>query len=263
MTFRPCCVIPIYEHGTTIQALVAALAAHGLPIYIVDDGSGEATQAELARVRKAFPLVRLSRLPQNRGKGAAVMHGMLQARNDGMTHALQIDADGQHDPRDVPRFIARAGERPDAVICGQALFDDSVPKARFYGRYLTHFMVWIETLSFAIRDSMCGFRLYPLAATGALIEDGVIPPRMDFDTSMVVRLAWRGVPIENLPTRVIYPAGGISHFRMLRDNVRLTRMHALLVCGMLWRLPVLLWRKLVLLWVTLFGSRGTSFRARP
>jgi glycosyltransferase involved in cell wall biosynthesis len=242
--FRPCCVIPIYEHGATIRALVASLAAHGLPIYIVDDGSGEATQAELARVGDAFPQVRLARLPQNRGKGAAVMHGMLQARNDGMTHALQIDADGQHDPRDVPRFIARAGERPDAVICGQALFDRSVPKARFYGRYLTHFMVWIETLSFAIRDSMCGFRLYPLAATGALIEQGVIPPRMDFDTSMVVRLAWRGVPIENLPTRVIYPAGGISHFRMLRDNVRLTRMHTLLVCGMLVRLPVLLWRKL-------------------
>jgi glycosyltransferase involved in cell wall biosynthesis len=256
-------VIPIYEHGATIRALVASLAAHGLPIYIVDDGSGAATQAELARVRGAFPQVHLSRLPQNRGKGAAVMHGMLQARNDGMTHALQIDADGQHDPRDVPRFIARAGERPDAVICGQALFDRSVPKARFYGRYLTHFMVWIETLSFAIRDSMCGFRLYPLAATGALIDEGVIPPRMDFDTAMIVRLAWRGVPIENLPTRVIYPADGISHFRMLRDNVRLTRMHTLLVCGMLWRLPVLLWRKLVLLWVTLFGSRGTSFRARP
>jgi glycosyltransferase involved in cell wall biosynthesis len=242
--FRPCCVIPIYDHGATIRALVASLAAQGLPIYIVDDGSGEATQAELARVRGEFPQVRLSRLARNCGKGAAVVHGMRQARADGMTHALQIDADGQHDPRDVPRFLARAAERPDAVICGQALFDHSIPKARFYGRYLTHFMVWIETLSFAIRDSMCGFRLYPLAATGALIDQDVIPPRMDFDTAVLVRLAWRGVPIENLPTRVIYPPGGVSHFRMLRDNLRLTRMHALLVCGMLGRLPVLLWRKL-------------------
>jgi glycosyltransferase involved in cell wall biosynthesis len=241
---RFCCVIPIYEHGATIRALVAALAAHGLPIYIVDDGSGEATQAELARVREAFSQVRLFRLAQNRGKGAAVVHGMRQARADGMTHALQIDADGQHDPGDVPRFIARAIERPDAVICGQALFDDSIPKARFYGRYLTHFMVWIETLSFAIRDSMCGFRLYPLAAAGALIDQGVIPPRMDFDTATLVRLAWRGVPIENLPTRVVYPEGGVSHFRMLRDNLRLTLMHARLVCGMLLRLPLLLGRKL-------------------
>ena len=242
--FRPCCVIPIYDHGATIRALVAALDAHGLPIYVVDDGSGEATQAELARVRGEFPRVRLSRLPRNRGKGAAVMHGMRAARADGMTHALQIDADGQHDPGDVPRFVARAAARPDAVICGQALFDHSIPKARFYGRYLTHFMVWIETLSFAIRDSMCGFRLYPLAAAGELIDQGVIPPRMDFDTAMVVHLAWRGAPIENLPTRVIYPAGGISHFRMLRDNLRLSRMHALLVIGMLVRLPLLLRRKL-------------------
>jgi glycosyltransferase involved in cell wall biosynthesis len=237
-------VIPIYDHGTTIRALVTALAKHGLPIYIVDDGSAEATQAELARVGSEFSQVRLFRLARNCGKGAAVVHGMRQARADGMTHALQIDADGQHDPQDVPRFIARASERPDAVICGQALFDHSVPKARLYGRSVTHFMVWIETLSFAIRDSMCGFRLYPLAAAGELIDQGVIPPRMDFDTAVLVRLAWRGVPIENLPTRVVYPEGGISHFRMLRDNLRLTRMHALLVCGMLARLPLLLWRKL-------------------
>ena len=242
--FRPCCVIPIYDHGATIRALVAALAAHALPIYIVDDGSGEATQAELARVRDAFAQVRLARLPQNRGKGAAVMHGLRQARADGMTHALQIDADGQHDPGDVPRFLARAAERPDAVICGQPRFDHSIPKVRFYGRYLTHFLVWLETLSFAIRDSMCGFRVYPLAAAGELIDRVAIPQRMDFDTAVLVRLAWRGVPIENLPTRVVYPAGGVSHFRMLRDNLRLTLMHTLLVCGMLGRLPLLLRRKL-------------------
>lgn len=242
--FRPCCVIPIYDHGATIRALVASIAAHGLPIYIVDDGSAEATQAELARVRGEFPQVRLSRLPQNRGKGAAVMHGMLQARADGMTHALQIDADGQHDPGDVPRFVARARARPDAVICGQAQFDHSIPKVRLYGRSLTHYLVWLETLSFAIRDSMCGFRLYPLAAAGALIDQGVIPRRMDFDTAIAVRLAWRGAPIENLPTRVVYPPGGVSHFRMLRDNLRLSLMHTLLVFGMLLRLPLLLRRKL-------------------
>ncbi|SRR5260221_2373439 len=242
--FRPCCVIPIYDHGSTIRAVVAALAAHRLPVYIVDDGSGAATQAELARVREEFSQVRLSRLPRNQGKGVAVVHGLRQARDDGMTHALQIDADGQHDPRDVPRFIERAAARPGAVICGQALFDRSVPKARLYGRYITHFWVWVETLSFAIKDSMCGFRLYPLTATGELIDQVAIPRRMDFDTAMVVYLAWRGTPIENLPTRVIYPEGGVSHFRMLRDNLRLVRMHALLVIGMLVRLPLLLRRKL-------------------
>jgi len=239
-----CIVIPIYEHGATIGRLVAALARYGLPIYVVDDGSGPATQAELARVRAEFPLVRLSRLERNSGKGAAVTHGMRQALADGMTHALQIDADGQHDPADVPRFLERARARPDAVICGEAKFDASVPKIRFYGRYLTHACVWLETLSFDIRDSMCGFRLYPLEALRPLIEAHVIPSRMDYDTAVLVRLFWRGVPVEQLPTRIVYPPGGLSHFRMLRDNLRLIRMHALLIAGMVLRAPLLLARRL-------------------
>jgi glycosyltransferase involved in cell wall biosynthesis len=239
-----CIVIPCYDHGATIGRLVGALAGCGLPIYIVDDGSGPATQAELARVRAQYPLVRLSRLPQNSGKGAAVAHGMRHALADGMTHALQIDADGQHDTADVPRFLERARARPDAVICGRAQFDASVPRARFYGRYLTHACVWLETLSFDIRDSMCGFRLYPLAALRPLLEADALPPRMDYDTAVLVRLHWRGVPVEQIPTRVTYPPGGLSHFRMLRDNLRLVRMHALLIAGMLPRAPLLLARRL-------------------
>jgi hypothetical protein len=169
---------------------------------------------------------------------------MRQAIADGMTHALQIDADGQHDPADVPRFLERARARPDAVICGRAIFDASIPKARFYGRYLTHACVWLETLSFDIKDSMCGFRLYPLEALRPLVERGVIPSRMDYDTAVLVRLYWRGVPVEQLPTRVVYPPGGLSHFRMLRDNLRLIRMHALLIAGMAVRAPLLLARRL-------------------
>jgi hypothetical protein len=187
--------------------------------------------------------VRLSRLPVNSGKGAAVVHGMRHAIADGMTHALQIDADGQHDSADVPRFLERAQARPDAVICGEAQFDASVPKARFYGRYLTHACVWLETLSFDIRDSMCGFRLYPLRALLPLMDAGAIPPRMDFDTAVLVRLVWRGVPVEPLATRVHYPPGGHSNFRMLRDNLRLIRMHATLIAGMLLRAPFLLVRR--------------------
>ncbi len=239
-----CIVIPCYDHGATIGRLVAALAGYGLPIYIVDDGSGAATQAELARVRTQQPLVRLSRLPRNSGKGMAVAHGMRHALADGMTHALQIDADGQHDPADVARFLERSRARPEAVICGQAEFDASIPKARFYGRYLTHACVWLETLSFDIQDSMCGFRLYPLAALRPLIEQDAVPARMDYDTAVLVRLYWRGVPVEQIPTRVVYPPGGLSHFRMLRDNLRLVRMHALLIAGMLARAPLLVARRL-------------------
>jgi glycosyltransferase involved in cell wall biosynthesis len=211
---------------------------------VVDDGSDEATRDELSRIARDYALVRLSRLERNSGKGSAVMCAMQRARAEGMTHALQVDADGQHDVRDIPRFLERGERHPDAVICGQPVFDDSAPPSRRYGRYISHFWVWVETLSFAIKDAMCGFRLYPLRPTGELIERGLIPLRMDFDIAIIVRLAWRGVPVENLSTRVVYPAGGLSHFDLLRDNLRISRTHVRLVCGMLLRLPLLLWRKL-------------------
>jgi glycosyltransferase involved in cell wall biosynthesis len=242
--FRPCIVVPIYDHGSTIHRLAGALSAHGLPVYIVDDGSSEPTRAELARTAADFPQVRVHRLERNRGKGAAVMHGFRLARAGGMTHALQIDADAQHDPADVPRFLERARARPDAVIAGRPLFDASAPRARVYGRALTNFWVCIETLSLAVKDAQCGFRLYPLESTCELIDGGGIPTRMDFDIAIIVRLAWRGVPVENLDTRVTYPPGGISHFDMLADNARISLAHTLLVCGMLLRLPLLLARKL-------------------
>jgi len=242
--FRPCIVVPLYDHGSTLRALVAALSSHGLPIYIVDDGSHAPTQAELARVARDFPLVRAHRFRQNSGKGTAMNYALRWARAEGMSHALQIDADGQHDVRDVPRFLSCAAEHPEAMIVGDPQFDASAPKARLYGRRLTNFWVCVETLSMAVKDSQCGFRLYPLAATCALIERAALPRRYSFDIAIVVRLAWCGTPVQNLPTRVVYPAGGLSHFDMLADNVRITCLHTMLVLGMLLRLPLLLGRRL-------------------
>jgi predicted LPLAT superfamily acyltransferase len=244
MNFNPCLLIPIYNHEGSIAATVGRLANFGLPILVVDDGSNEATQAALANLASAYPLLRRFRLQQNSGKGAAVMFGLREAQTAGFSHALQIDADGQHDTADVPRFLDRAAAKPGAIICGTAVYDASVPKARLYGRYLTHVWVWVETLSFSIEDSMCGFRVYPLDDCCNLINAVRLPTRMDFDTEILVRLAWRGIEVENIATRVSYPAGGVSHFDMLHDNLRITKMHARLALGMLPRLPLLLVRKL-------------------
>jgi glycosyltransferase involved in cell wall biosynthesis len=159
MSFAPCIVIPIYNHRDAIGATVANLSVHGLPLFIVDDGSDEATQHVLAALRQQYAgKLKLIRLPVNGGKGAAVMAGLRAALEAGFTHGLQIDADGQHDAADVPRFIDAARAEPGAVILGRPVYDESVPKSRLYGRYLTHVWVWIETLSLTIRDSMCGFR---------------------------------------------------------------------------------------------------------
>ncbi|MDT8388846.1 MAG: glycosyltransferase [Thiogranum sp.] len=244
MRFKPCIVIPYYNHGATIGDMVARLSSYNLAVFIVDDGSDIATATALQELAAHQPLVNLSRLPENRGKGAAVMHGMRAAYRGGFTHALQIDADGQHDCNDVEHFLAAGRARPGAVICGKPIYDQSVPRMRLYGRYLTHVWVWIETLSFAIDDSMCGFRLYPLSLVIPLIDDIRISRRMSFDIEILVRLLWRGAPVENLATRVIYPKDGISHFDLVRDNLRISLTHTRLVFGMLLRSPRLLGRRL-------------------
>lgn len=237
MSFRPCLVIPIFNHADSIGSTLRRLAVLQLPTFVVDDGSDARTRQVLAQLAEEHPWVRLSHLPINAGKGAAVMSGMRLAWAAGFTHALQIDADGQHECADVPRFLAMGRETPDAVVSGQPIYDESVPKGRLYGRYITHFWVWIETLSLQIGDSMCGFRLYPLAPTCRLIDREPIPTRMDFDIEIIVRLAWDGVPVRNLKTRVTYPEDGVSHFDMLRDNLRISWMHTRLFFGMLRRLP--------------------------
>ena len=234
-------VIPVYNHGEAVGAVVYAIRAHGLPVLLVDDGSDAACAAVLDGL--VAPDVYLHRLAVNQGKGGAVMAGLRAAQALGWTHALQIDADGQHDVADIPRFAAAAADHPGHFICGCPIYDESVPKARLYGRYATHIWVWINTLSMAIRDSMCGFRVYPLGAVLPLIDSVSIGRRMDFDTEVAVRLYWRGVPVINQATRVRYPADGVSHFHALQDNLLISWMHARLFFGMLLRLPLLLWRK--------------------
>jgi len=237
-------VIPVYNHGGPIAGVVAALRGHGLPVLLVDDASEPGCAAVLDRLAQQAD-VTLLRLPVNEGKGGAVIAGLRRAAQLGWTHALQIDADGQHDTRDVPAFAAAAEAAPTQMICGYPIYDDSVPKARLYGRYATHIWVWINTLSLAIRDSMCGFRIYPLAGTLPVVEREHIGRRMDFDTEIAVRLYWSGMGVVNVPTRVRYPEDGVSHFRVWKDNVLISAMHTRLFFGMLLRAPMLLWRKVV------------------
>lgn len=241
-----CLLIPFYNHAHAIGDVLAALRPLGLPCFLIDDGSDEYSQGVLSQLADRHrDWLTLTRLPRNQGKGAAVMHGCTLALGAGFTHALQVDADGQHDVADIPGLLAEARRRPEALISGQAVYDDSVPRARLYGRYLTHVWVWINTLSFEIRDSMCGLRIYPLASVCDVWRRARLGHRMDFDTEIMVRLNWLGVPIINIPVQVRYPRDGVSHFRMWRDNVWISAMHARMFCGMLVRAPWLVGRRIV------------------
>ncbi|MES2324268.1 MAG: glycosyltransferase family 2 protein [Pseudomonadota bacterium] len=242
--FKPCVLIPVYDHEHAIGFVVGAVLGHGLPCILVDDGSTSGCARVLDELAAASPgKVTLVRHQVNQGKGAAVMTGFAHARAAGYTHLLQVDADGQHTAGDIPRFIEMARQHPDAVIAGCPVYDESVPALRLYARYLTHVWIWINTLSFAIRDSMCGFRVYPVAPVASLAGRQKLGKRMNFDPEILVRLYWDGVKVVNLPTRVSYPTDGVSHFLAFRDNVLITRMHTVLFFGMLLRLPTLLARK--------------------
>ena len=241
---KVCALIPVYDHEHAVGAVVDAVLAQGLPCILVDDGSSPSCARVLDALAAGAPdRISLVRHALNQGKGAAVLSGFTEAGRLGFTHALQIDADGQHCAADIPRFIDSARAQPQAVVTGCPVYDESVPALRLYARYLTHVWIWINTLSCAIRDSMCGFRLYPVAPVLALARRRNLGKRMNFDPEILVRLYWDGVQVVNLPTRVSYPTDGVSHFMALRDNALITRMHTVLFFGMLVRLPRLLARK--------------------
>ncbi len=243
MNHKTCAVIPVFNHHACLEQIVAVLLANQLPCILVDDGSDAITKHVIESILQLHPQVELLTLPENRGKGAAVMAGLARASERGFSHAMQVDADGQHALEDIPAMLNLSHKHPDCLISGLPIFDESIPAVRFYGRYLTHAMVFLETLSYRLRDTMCGFRVYPVAAMMALGKQAKIGRRMDFDTDSMVRLYWAGTDCVFFPTKVHYPEDGISHFRMFSDNLRMTWLHIRLLLGMLPRMPKLIYRK--------------------
>ncbi|MBC6906703.1 glycosyltransferase family 2 protein [Saccharophagus sp. K07] len=240
---RFCLLIPHYNHHEQLERFLPSVMAHDLPCVIVDDGSRPESVAHLQRILPQYPKVTLLTMPRNRGKGRAVKTGICWATMNGFTHAIQIDADGQHDVQDIPRFIEEAQKYPDAIISGQPSFDKSAPAARRHGRKVTTFICALETFSFAIRDGLCGFRAYSLAAFEKIEDAFYIGNRMDADTEILVKAIWAGVPVRFIPTAVIYPENNISHFQYLRDNLLLIKVHSRLLLSAPWNLCAMWWRR--------------------
>lgn len=235
MAFNPCAVIPSHDHYRVLGDTVATLRAAGLPVFIVDDGSAQPAREAIAGLHAPKKGVTVLRLTRQCGKGGAVIAGFRMAAEAGFSHALQIDADGQHDLDAIPRFLVMGAEHPDALILGLPHYDRSAPLGRVIGRWVTHLWVCAETLSPRIIDTMCGFRLYPLAATMALIDEQPLGHGMEFDTEIAVRLIWRKVPTLPLAVAVVYPEDNHSNFRLFADNCRISWMHTRLVTRLLLR----------------------------
>lgn len=243
--WRGCIVIPTYDNPLTIRRVVEGAKVFGLPIIVVDDGSG-------APARKACEALAESGLAHvvhhavNQGKGAALKTAFEAARSLDFTHAIQVDGDGQHDLGCVPTFVESSRKNPTALLLAYPVYDTTVPKVRLFARKLTTFWVNVEVGWGKVRDAMIGFRIYPLAAMSQVV---VHSNRMDFDIEVAVKLAWARTPIINLPVAVRYltrDEGGVSHFQNFWDNLRLSRLHSRLCTlrCMAWMLP----RRVLLRW---------------
>ena len=239
MEFKPCAIVPVYHHANTVWSVVKNLKEQNLPVFIVDDGNSPEDLQVLNKVAESFPDVTVISHSSNLGKGAAVSTAMREAHKEGFTHALQIDADGQHHPAAIPFFLKESRRHFKSLIAGFPQYNASVPKSREQGRKITNFWVKIETLSRRVPDAMCGFRIYPILQTMPILEN-LRSLRMGFDIEILVRLSWAGVSMFSYPVKVNYPEHGISNFRMLHDNIDISWLHTRLCCGMLLRLPKLL-----------------------
>ncbi len=240
-------LIPSFNTGDKVLETVRDARHEWNPVWVVIDGSTDASAEQLRALAARDPGLEIFVLPQNRGKGAAVLHGLREADTRGFTHVLTLDADGQHPAAMIAAFMQVSIARPDVLVLGRPVFDASAPALRVRGRKISNWWANLETLWGGIGDSLFGMRVYPVGALLRVMESSRWMRRFDFDVEAVVRLVWRGAVPVNIDAPVRYfsrEEGGISHFRYGRDNVLLTGMHTRLFVGFLLRLPVLILRRL-------------------
>lgn len=227
---KVCALIPVYNNHMTLGNVVSSVQQYIKQIIIVDDGSDDGTETIVDELCEESPdNIFIFHQRINTGKGAAIQIGLEMAQARGFTHALQIDADGQHNIADIPRFLELATESPSSFILGDPVFGRDIPAIRKHGRKLTQAMVALESASLQMPDAMCGFRIYPVAEICRL---GKLSQRMSYDPEVMIRAYWAGIPFRIVPTKVQYLSaeeGGVSHFRMLRDNALNVWIHTQLL----------------------------------
>ena len=241
-------LIPSYNPGPKVLDTVRAALAQWAPVWVVVDGSTDGSAERLQELSGEVEGLKVVVLPENRGKGSAVLEGITRAAAEGYTHALTMDSDGQHPADLIPAFMAASQADPAAMVLGKPVFAADAPALRVNGRKVSNGWANLETLWMGIGDSLYGFRVYPVAPLIKIMRANRFMRRFDFDPEAVVRLCWAGVRPLNIDAPVRYfraDEGGVSHFRYLRDNTLLTWMHTRLFLGFLVRLPLLLVRYLV------------------
>lgn len=248
--FSPVIIIPVYKHGKACKKVVESLSEYcksfETKIILVDDGNTDETKNYLEETAKLFSeIVILIRLEKNSGKGGAFKAGINYAFKNGFTHALQLDADGQHDVERSKFFFEQAKLFPDSFLCGFPEYDETVPLHRKNGRKFANNWCKVVTWNSKIVDSLCGFRLYPIEKTYKLLKSSFLDLRMGFDIDILVRLIWIGIDFKFFPVKVTYPSDGFSNFHIVKDNIRISLVFTKLCIGMIFRIPKLIYFKII------------------
>lgn len=220
---KVCVIIPSYNNENTLKRVIDGILEYTGNIIVVNDGSTDSTP----QILKNYPQIDILSLPANKGKGNALKTGFRKAMASGYMYAVTIDSDGQHYPDDLPVFIeALMYEKEEVLLIGNRnMSQDGIPKKSSFGNRFSNFWFWFET-GIRLEDTQSGYRLYPLHK----IPKKYFTPKFEFEIEIIVRTAWRRVPVKNVPIKVLYdPAERVSHFRPFRDFTRISILNTILV----------------------------------
>jgi len=213
-----CAVIPAYNNAGTVADVVRGVLRQGLPVLVVDDGSTDDTSGKLEGLD-----IRILRHERNQGKGRALKTGLEEARREGYRFALTIDADGQHDPDDIPALLEAAAERT-LVIGSRNIAADGMPQGSTFANRFSNFWFTVQT-GRKLPDTQTGFRIYPLEDLPSL---RLLTARYEAELTLLVFSAWKGLRLVPVPVRVYYPEDRVSHFRPFADFFRISVLNTVL-----------------------------------
>lgn len=228
-----CVLIPTYNNAATVGKVIEESKLYCKDIFVVNDGSTDNTTAVLENIEGINVI---SYMP-NRGKGHALQCGLNKARECGFDYCITLDADGQHYPSEIPKFIEAVGTNPGSLIIGaRNLNAENMPGKNTFANKFSNFWFKVETWQ-TLHDTQSGFRLYPLKEIEKI---KLFTGMYEFELEIIVKAAWRGIKVMNIPIKVYYPPAGerVSHFKPLRDFTRISLLNTFLVLvALLWYYP--------------------------
>lgn len=221
--YKICVLIPTYNNHKTLSRVLDGVLQYTQNVIVVNDGSTDTTAQILAK----YPQLTVLTLSKNKGKGIALQTGFKKALELGYDYAITIDSDGQHYPSDLPLFFKEieASTAPILLIGSRNMSHDSVPKKSSFGNKFSNFWFKFET-GISLSDTQSGYRAYPLH----YIPLKFYTSKFEFEIEVIVRTAWNGIAVKNIPIQVLYdPSERVSHFRPFRDFTRISILNTVLV----------------------------------